>query len=368
MARHFKKRPLVPGRPAIPGQVGGHGNGGTGGAKNPRATKGRQHQLTLATYNGRTLRLDEHLAQLEVELGSMRWHILGLSEVRRQGEDTVTFKSGHLMYFREGDQPSQGGVGFLVHKSLSDSVLEISSVSTRVAYLVIKLTKRYNLKVIQVYAPTSTYTDEEVEEMYEDISRALHTTQKAHFNVVMGDFNAKVGVHISGESVIGPHGFGSRNHRGQMLVNFLEKEGLFLMNSFFKKQPQRKWTWRSPDTMTKNEIDFIMTDKKRIFRDVSVINRFNTGSDHRLVRGTLNIEHKFERARLMKSTLRPNLLQTVVGSESFQLKLENRFAVLETTIDADIDQKLDQMVGILRDEGTKMWRAQNTDPGTADRS
>lgn len=65
-----------------------------------------------------------------------------------------------------------------------------------------------------------------------------------------------------------------------MLVNFLEKKGLFLMNSFFKKQLQRKCTWRSPDAMTKNEIDFIMTDKRRIFRDVSVISRFNTGSDH----------------------------------------------------------------------------------------
>lgn len=46
--------------------------------------------------------------------------------------------------------------------------------------------------------------------------------------------------------------------------------------------------------MTKNEIDFIMTDKKRIFRDVSVINRFKTGSDHRLVRGTLDIDCKLE--------------------------------------------------------------------------
>lgn len=88
--------------------------------------------------------------------------------------------------------------------------------------------------MIQVYTPTSAHSDDEVEKMYEDLSRALHTTQTAHFNVVMGDSNAKVGVHISGESVVGPHGFRSRNHRGQMLANFLEKERLFLMNSFFE--------------------------------------------------------------------------------------------------------------------------------------
>ncbi|RVE45805.1 hypothetical protein evm_009555 [Chilo suppressalis] len=192
-------------------------------------------QDDLATYNGRTLRLDSHLAQLEEELNHIRWHVLGLSEVRSEGEDTLTLESGHLMYFREGDNPSQGGVGFLVNKVLTDNVIEVSSVSTRVAYLIIKLTKRYSLKVIQVYAPTSTYSDDVVEEMYEDISRALHTTIKAHFNVVMGDFNAKVGVQTCSESMLGSYGYGSRNHRGQMLVNFLERERLFLMNSFFKK-------------------------------------------------------------------------------------------------------------------------------------
>lgn len=251
MFKRTRPRPLVPGGPARPGHGGGHGSGGAGGAKNPRVMGGHQNKLTLATYNGRTLRLDSHLAQLEVELGKIRWHVLGLSEVRREGEDTVTLESGHLMYFREGDQQSQGGVGFLVNKSLSDNVVEISSVSSRVAYLIIKLTERYSLKVVQVYAPTSAHSDDEVEEMFDDISRALHFTTKTHYNVVMGDFNAKVGVQNCSESVVGSHGFGVRNHRGRMLVNFLEREGLFLMNSFFKKQPQRKWTWRSPDTMTK---------------------------------------------------------------------------------------------------------------------
>ncbi|XP_073967475.1 uncharacterized protein [Choristoneura fumiferana] len=150
----------------------------------------------------------------------------------------------------------------------------------------------------------------------------------------------------------------AEHHLGQMLVNFLEKEGLFLMNSFFKKQLQRKWTWQSPDTMTKNEIDFIITDKKRIFRDVSVINRFNTGSDHRLVRGSLNIDFKLERVRLMKSRLRPTLLQTIVGSEKFQSNLENRFAAVHTTNSVGIDQALENVVGILREEGVRFCELQ----------
>ncbi|CAG4922110.1 unnamed protein product [Colias eurytheme] len=173
----------------------------------------------------------------------------------------------------------------------------------------------------------------------------------------MGDFNAKVGVQNCNEFVIGPHGFGSRNQRGHMLVNFLEKEGLFLMNSFFKKKTQRKWTWQSPDGQTKNEIDFIITDKKRIFRDVSVITRIKTGSDHRYLRGSLNINCNLERYRLMKSTLRPNKIQTDAEPE-FQLKLENRFAALETT--DDVDQRLEQTVDILRREGAAFFKRLRT--------
>lgn len=174
----------------------------------------------------------------------------------------------------------------------------------------------------------------------------------------MGDFNAKVGVQMCDESRVGPHGFGSRNDRGQMLVNFLEQEELFLMNSFFKKQPQRKWTWRSPDTVTKNEIDFIIADKKRLFRDVSVVNRFNTGSDHRLVRATLSIDTRLERYRMIQSTLRPSQLQISAGSEVFHKTLENRFVNLETT--DDVDENLENLVTLMREEGAKFFSGKRT--------
>ena len=202
MPTHRKKRPSVPGGLAIPDHCGdGRGYGGAEGAKNLRVGSGHHtyHRLHLATYNARSLKEDAYLAELVSELGHINWHILGLSEVRRKEEDTITLESGHLLYYREGDKTSQGGVGILVNKVLSSNVMEVSSVSTRVAYLILKLTRRYSLKVIQVYAPTSTHLDDEVEAVYDDITRALHNTTKTHFTVVMGDFNAKVGVQESGE-------------------------------------------------------------------------------------------------------------------------------------------------------------------------
>ncbi|XP_028178547.1 craniofacial development protein 2-like [Ostrinia furnacalis] len=279
-----KTRPPVSGSPVVPDYGSGWGDDGAGGAKNPRRRNSYHHkrQLALVTHNIRTLRSDEKIIELEDELSRLRWSIIGLSEVRREGEDTITLKSGNLLYYREGEQLSQGGVGFLVHKSLINNIITIGSVSSRVAYLILRVSKRYSLKVIQVYAPTSTHPDEEVEAMYEDISRAIHAT-KTHFNVVMGDFNAKLGMRGDDELRVGQYGYGRRNPRGQRLAEFLEKENLYAMNSFFQKPPHRKWTWMSPDGSTRNEIDFIMTTKRRMFSDVSVINRVKTGSDHRIV-------------------------------------------------------------------------------------
>jgi hypothetical protein len=72
--------------------------------------------------------------------------------------------------------------------------------------------------------------------------------------------------------------------------------------------------------MTKNEIDFIMADKRHIFRDVSVINRFNTGRNHRLVRGTLNINFK-SRTGPDDVQTPTSLFQTMIGSEKFRADL-----------------------------------------------
>nr|XP_037868983.1 craniofacial development protein 2-like [Bombyx mori] len=356
MIAHRRTRPLVPGGPAIPGYGSGHGNGGARGAKNPRQRSGyhppSQRQLALVTYNVRTLRLDEKLIELEEEMNKLRWDVIGLSEIRREGEDTKTLQSGHLFYYREGEQKSQGGVGFIVHKSLINNIVAIESVSSRVVYLVLKISKRYSLKIVQVYAPSTSHPDDEVEATYEDISRAIRDSQ-SHFTVVMGDFNAKLGRRGDDELKVGPFGFGQRNPRGQMLADFMEKEGLFMMNSFFKKPPQRKWTWLSPDGVTRNEIDFIMSTNRQIFNDVSVINSVKTGSDHRIVRGMLNINVRLERSRLMKSTLRPSNAQ-IQNPESFQLELANRFEWLNSC--TSVDDVNSRLVETVRTVGSKFFK------------
>lgn len=54
-------------------------------------------------------------------------------------------------------------------------------------------------------------------------------------------------------------GIDVRNPRGNMLLNFMQTEQLYCMNTFCKKAVHCKWTWQSPDGKTKNEIGFVIS-------------------------------------------------------------------------------------------------------------
>lgn len=47
------------------------------------------------------------------------------------------------------------------------------------------------LKLIQIYAPTSMQGDEEIDEFYSNIEKALETNP-CKYTILMGDFNARI--------------------------------------------------------------------------------------------------------------------------------------------------------------------------------
>ncbi len=53
------------------------------------------------------------------------------------------------------------------------------------------------------------------------------------------------------------------------MVNFTENNSLKIVNSFYKKRKNKKWTWLSPDGNTKNEIDYFIVNDLRIVSDIA---------------------------------------------------------------------------------------------------
>lgn len=264
----------------------------------------RLSKLNIATYNIRTMSEDHHLKSLLNEVGNVKWSIIGLSEIRRVGENTIKLTEGHLLYYQGQQDKRQHGVGFLVNRSVAENVIEFHSISERIASVTIQLTKRYCMKIIQAYAPTADKPQEEIEDFFEKLGQELQR-RKTQYTIVMGDFNAKVGKREQGEKYVGEHGLGIRNNSGDQLVNFATLNKLYVMNTYYKKKPQRKWTWRSPNGNTKNEIDYILTNQANIFTDVSVMNHVNCGSDHRMVRSTVKLNFQIARNKLFNKKKPP---------------------------------------------------------------
>lgn len=272
------------------------------GAKNHRRRLGyhRRRQLQIASINVRTLLSDQRLTELEEELGKVKWDVVGLSEIRRRGEEQITLKSGHIFHYAGQMDTSEGGVGFIIHRKHTKYIKEINTISPRVIYLTLQLSTRYSIKIIQAYAPTSTSEEEEIEVFYDNLNEALNVCP-SHYTLLIGDLNAKIGKKLDkSENPLGKYGYGERNERGSRLLNFLQEHGLYSMNSFFDKKPQQKWTWISPDGKTKNEIDFIISNRKEIVHDVTVLNNFSIGSDHRMIRSKISINSKAERSKMIR--------------------------------------------------------------------
>lgn len=72
-----------------------------------------------------------------------------------------------------------------------------------------------------------------------------------------------------------------------------------LVNFLNNKNQLKKWTRQSPDVQTKNEIDFILVNKNNICKDVTMLNKFHTGNDHRLVRAKIKINTNIEMRKLL---------------------------------------------------------------------
>ena len=60
-----------------------------------------------------------------------------------------------------------------------------------------------------------------------------------------GGWNSVVGDE-SYRNIVGPHDLGRKNHRGQMLINICERNGLIVTNTWFRKPKRRLYTWKAP--------------------------------------------------------------------------------------------------------------------------
>ena len=171
----------------------------------------------------------------------------------------------------------------MLSRTVSRSLVGYYAVSERV--MLVRLRgKPFDICIIQVYAPTSDYEEEQVDDFYRDVMKAKEKCKPQDITFVMGDLNAKLGRERV-EDVVGPFGLGHRNGRRDRLAEWCVENQQVVMNTWFRQPPRRTWTWMSPGDLTRNQIDYITINKRfrngqKSYRTLSIANK-NGKSENR---------------------------------------------------------------------------------------
>ena len=114
------------------------------------------------------------LEVVKQEMTRVNINILRISELRWTGMGEFT-SDDHYIYYCEQESLRRNGVAIIVNKRVRNAVLGCNLKNDRMISVCFQ-GKPFNIKVIQVYAPTSN--NEEGEQFYEDLKDLLANTQK----------------------------------------------------------------------------------------------------------------------------------------------------------------------------------------------
>ena len=106
--------------------------------------------------------------------------------------------------------------------------------------------KPFNIRVIQVYAPTNNAEEAEVEWFYEHLKALVELTPKKDVLFIIGDWDAKEQSQET-PGVTGKFGLGIWNEAGQRIIELCQENALVIANTLFQQRKGRLYTCTSPD-------------------------------------------------------------------------------------------------------------------------
>jgi exonuclease III len=115
--------------------------------------------MTVGSWNLRTILQVGKMAQTADELLKYDLDITALQEIRWKGCGRNN-KSRYILLYSGAEKQGEQGVGFIIKRSLENSILDFEPIKARICKVRIK-GEFYNTTVINAYAPTENATEEQ---------------------------------------------------------------------------------------------------------------------------------------------------------------------------------------------------------------
>ena len=151
---------------------------------------------------------------------------------------------GNKLYHSGREDKHEHGVGFIVHKDTVDALLGCRPITSRIMTIRLKATP-FNITIIQAYAPTTDYNDEEVKDFYNELQETLNEVPKIDSIVVQGDWKAKIcdDAQEDRKGTCGKYCNRATNEQRLKLLEFAKFNDLKLMKTFGRHKPSRRLIW-----------------------------------------------------------------------------------------------------------------------------
>ena len=177
-----------------------------------------------------------------------------IQEVRWKGEGSRALQGYKLIW--KGNSEGTAGVGVLVASELADRIIRVERISDRVIAVDLVIGEQI-VKVVSCYAPQTGRSQIEKEEFWRQVEGVIMNTDINQEVIVGGDMNGHVGQVANGfHEAHGNFGYGTRNAKGERILEFAEAMGYVVTSTLFKKRQSHLVTYESGGNKT--AVDMIL--------------------------------------------------------------------------------------------------------------
>ena len=284
--------------------------------------------------------------------------IMGLADTRKKGTGTKQIDSNFVLIWSgvRKDQRGVHGVGFIVHPDKAKDILNIEYISERLIKIRVREGKK-TTNYIQIYAPCNdSYSDEEKDAFYGNLSDTISKIHDSEDLYVMGDFNGRVGERrMPWTQHLGPHSDHRTpcNYNGNHVLELCAEHDLLVANTFFQHRPSQIYTWyKWSDTNIKSQIDFILTRTRMRngITDARTIPNAGLDTDHRpvILKHTTQMKRRPVRKRKQAERINMRKLQNAEVQDHILHSVSQKLEKVDPT-DMNVEEAWDTLKTALLD-------------------
>jgi exonuclease III len=137
--------------------------------------------MRFGTWNVRSMYRAGSLRAVEEEISKYKLDLVRVQEVRWDGGVTERAKE-YTFFYGKGNENYELSTDFFVHKGIISAVKRVEFASDRMSYVILS-SRRCNIIVLNVHAPTEDKIDDIKDRFYEELEQVFDEYPKHHMKI-----------------------------------------------------------------------------------------------------------------------------------------------------------------------------------------